>query len=222
MTTLDVHPIPSFRELRLLAETSPVIRACIELRKQELAATDWDITPTGPSDCELAPDFAERRKEAVRFFRQPDPGFASFYSWMGALAEQVLVLNTCPLYLTYPQPGRKGLLGRNVDGVSVLDPDRLVPSPPRVFPAGPLALSLRYDEGKLDLKATEEAVPEEFGIPLHALGIDDLPEPAKSLRPLDSELRGWFKSLADWILQEKCGAHDLEWTWDTRDALAGQ
>lgn len=221
MTTLDVHPIPSFRELRHLADTSPVIRTCIELRKQELAATGWDITPAGRDSYEATPDFAGRRLETVRFFRQPDPGFASFYSWMGALAEQVLVLNTCPVYLSYPG-SQPGLLGSTVSGLSLLDAERLVPSPPRVFPAGPLVLSLRYDEGKLDLKATEEAAPEEFGIPLHALGIDGRPEPDKPLRPLDSELRGWFKSLADWVLQEKCGAHDLEWTWDTRDTLAGQ
>jgi hypothetical protein len=209
--------LPSIRELREIASTFPVVRACIELRKQEVASAEWDIIPATQAaeslhgDYKASQDFAARRREAVRFFRQPEPNYGSFHAWAGRLLDEVLVTATCPLYLPYNPTN--GLLGSNVAEIALLDADRLIPPPARVFPAGPLVLALRRDDdGKLDKDATEKAAPKEFGIPYEALGIERSEEDG-TLRPLGSELRAWLKGVADWVLQEKCGACDLEWAW---------
>lgn len=68
-------------------------------------------------------DFGKRRAEALRFFRQPDPGFDDWGAFISALLEQVLVYDAMSLLLK-PKRGRglrKGILGSDLDCIELID-----------------------------------------------------------------------------------------------------
>ena len=69
--------LADFGTLKTLADLYSVARACIEIRKNEIAGLDWDIIPT--KDAAKAyhgsnrsmKDFGDRRGQALKFSANP-------------------------------------------------------------------------------------------------------------------------------------------------------
>jgi hypothetical protein len=141
-------PLVPWRVLRQAAETD-VIRRCIELRKSELAYTDWDITPTegaiealavatGNSSKasvkrELIRDTKDEIDRVKRFFARPDRlNDLTFGDWMAGLLEEHFVLDATTIY---PWRDERGSLHSFVglDGSTIkplLDVNGNRPQPP--------------------------------------------------------------------------------------------
>ena len=117
----------SFANLRAYADMYSVVRACIQVRKEEILGLDWDITPTDDAargmrgDLDKHDDFQERRLEALKFFKRPDPNYHDFSGWMSAVLEDVFVVDALALYLHPPRVDGKGVLGSNLAALEVLD-----------------------------------------------------------------------------------------------------
>ena len=135
-----------FEALRTISDTYSVARACIELRKNEIIGLGWDIVPTREAQKSMRGsdrqhmDFAQRRAEAIKFFKRPDPEkYHTFNAWLSALLEDVFVIDALSIYLQPSRTRGKGLLGSNlaalclIDGTSVrplLDIQGGTPQPP--------------------------------------------------------------------------------------------
>ena len=120
-------PLATFAELRRLALTSAVARACIELRTQEIAWRDWDIVPD-PALAQslrgrphLTAESSDRRAQALRWFRRPDSIYATFTEWLRAAIYEVLTVDALALYQHPPQNPGYGLLGGPVASLDLVD-----------------------------------------------------------------------------------------------------
>lgn len=117
----------TFANLRMYADAYSVVRACIQVRKEEILGLDWDIVPTDPAqrkmrgDADLHADFQKRRQEALDFFHRPDPNFHDFTGWLGAVLEDVLVVDALAVYLHPSRVPGKGVLGSDLAALEVLD-----------------------------------------------------------------------------------------------------
>ena len=114
MTGIAARPLPSFTELRQLAARSPMAHACIELRTQQVAWCDWDIT-------------GERRTEVVRWFHRPDADYAGMHDWLRAAMRDVLTADSLAIYLRPAQKPGHGLLGSDLAALELLDGSLLAP-----------------------------------------------------------------------------------------------
>lgn len=119
--------LATFAQLRTIADTYSVARACINVRKQELVGLDWDIIPTKAAEKKMRGDkvgrrdFDERRAKIMRFFRKPDPNYFSFGSWFGAQLEDVMAVDALSLYLHPPRVKGKGVMGSNLAAFELID-----------------------------------------------------------------------------------------------------
>lgn len=129
------YKLASFQTLKSLADTYSILRTCLERRKNEIRALDWDIVLTQDAakayqgDREAMRDFGERRAKALRFFRRPDPNYYNFESFLHAMMDQVFTIDALSLYMC-PKKGRgmgRGLLGSDLDGLWVLDGSTIRP-----------------------------------------------------------------------------------------------
>jgi SPP1 gp7 family putative phage head morphogenesis protein len=120
--------LADFGTLKTLADLYSVARACIELRKNELAGLDWDIVPTKDAakayngSIRMMKDFGDRRGQAMKFFARPDPDYISFQSLMTALLEEIFVFDALSL-LIRPKRGkglRRGVLGSDLDCLELI------------------------------------------------------------------------------------------------------
>ena len=117
----------SFANLRMYADAYSVVRACIQVRKEEILGLDWDIVPTDEAqremrgNADLHEDFQKRRAEALNFFKRPDPNYHDFTGWMGAVLEDVLVVDALSVYIHPPRVAGKGVLGSDLAALEVLD-----------------------------------------------------------------------------------------------------
>ena len=117
----------TFANLRMYADAYSVVRACIQVRKEEILGLDWDIVPTDEAqrkmrgDADAHADFQKRRREAIDFFHRPDPNFHDFTGWMGAVLEDVLVVDALAVYLHPSRVPGKGVLGSDLAALEVLD-----------------------------------------------------------------------------------------------------
>ncbi len=120
--------LADFGTLKTLSELYSVARACIQLRKSEIRALEWDIAPTKEAskamrgDRAAMKDFGARRQEAVKFFRRPDPDYFTWNSWLDASLEQIFTYDALAL-LMMPKWGkgsRKGLLGSDLDSLQLI------------------------------------------------------------------------------------------------------
>lgn len=157
-TTPDTDRGISGALLRMLADSSWLVRRCIEIRKHELCALDWDIVPRGQNA-------KERRVNAVKhdalirhlrdFFRYPEAYFSYDYGerdpatgvevgtwqrrgllgwqdWLNSCLEEYFVGDWLALW---PQRtlGNEMLGFRRVDGSTIkalVDLDGRIPPPP--------------------------------------------------------------------------------------------
>ena len=126
--------LASFDQLRILASKYSVARACIDLRQQEIRGLDWEITLTKDaakayqaSHADMK-DFGERAAEATKFFRNPDPDYWNFDSFLNALLEEIFVYDALSLIFRPKFGERLGMGGKGLLG-SKLDSLRLVSGP---------------------------------------------------------------------------------------------
>jgi len=121
--------------LKTLSETYSVLRSCLNRRKDEIRALDWDIVLTEDAakayqgDRKAMRDFGERRAEALKFFKRPDTDYDDFGSWLYALAEQLFVYDAVSVYMC-PKKGQglgRGLLGSDLDEVWLIDGSSIRP-----------------------------------------------------------------------------------------------
>ena len=123
--------LASFDQLATLSRRYSVARACLEIRIEEIRALEWDITLTTDAakayqgDNHAMRDFGERKAEAKRFFRRPDPDFWNFDTFLNAFLEEIFVYDALSIIFrpkfgaTFGMGGR-GLLGSNLDSLNLV------------------------------------------------------------------------------------------------------
>ena len=179
--------LATFAELRRFAETSPVAHACIELRAMEIASTGWDIGPEPAlaraiqGHHSLMADFAERRARAVRFFRQPDPNYASFTSWLRDAMRETFTDDALAIYLHPPKrPGAGALPGSNVAALGILDGALIEP----VLSANGKTAGYAQHSIAVQRRTTVEMITSPLsGAPEALYGCAQMEYPVFSLRP---------------------------------------
>jgi hypothetical protein len=103
-TPPGTHKLVDFKTLRTLADVEPILRRCIEVRKQEIAQLDWKITPKDPRDRN---DYSEAIAAVTRFFEQPDRiNGVEFEEWVKMALEEVLVVDALSVYRHPDRAGR--------------------------------------------------------------------------------------------------------------------
>lgn len=122
--------LAGFDQLKTLSRLYSILRTCIEIRKSEIRALEWDIVLTKDAakaykgDRAAMRDFGERRAKALKWFRKPDPDYFTFSSWLNTLLDQVFTIDALSLYMCPTKGGRrsgKGLLGSGLDSLWLVD-----------------------------------------------------------------------------------------------------
>lgn len=119
--------LATFPQLRTIADTYSVARACISLRKQELVGLEWDIVPTKAAEKKMRGsatarlEWDERRAKVMRFFRKPDSNYFGFSSWFSAQLEDVFAVDALSLYMHPPRMRGKGVMGSNLAALELID-----------------------------------------------------------------------------------------------------
>lgn len=127
--------LADFNTLRTLADLYSVARAAIELRKSEIIGLEWDVMPTRDASKAMRGNhkdmksFADRRAEAIRFFRKPDPDYFTWNSWLDAVLEEILVFDALSiLFRRKLVKGQgKGLLGSDLDSLQLISGQTIRP-----------------------------------------------------------------------------------------------
>ena len=123
------YNLASFSTLYSLSNLYSILRRCLQIRKQEIRALDWDIVLTKDAakayrgDRKAMRDFGERQAKVKKWFRRPDPNYFTFGAWLDAMLDQVFVYDALSLYMC-PVKGRgmgKGLLGSDLDSLWLVD-----------------------------------------------------------------------------------------------------
>lgn len=88
----------SFTELRRIAAANPLVRACVEIRKNEMRALRWDIVPD-PCRVTVRGGAAGNALSAARkFWERPDGAYMNFDGWLRAALEQLLVTDALAIF----------------------------------------------------------------------------------------------------------------------------
>jgi len=144
------YKLIDFGTLRSLARIHDVSRRCIEVRKQEIATMDWEVTFKDPDQAKAQKQQARARsraaangrtiatqelsaddqaiKELTAFWDAPDPiRQFGFDDWLKLLVENILVIDA-PTIFPHPtwQPGR-GRLGSDLYALEILAGDTIKP-----------------------------------------------------------------------------------------------
>lgn len=144
------YKLIDFATLRSLARIHDVSRRCIEVRKQEVATMDWEVSFKDPDRAKAQKQQARARsraaaagrtiatqelseddlaiQELTAFWDQPDPIRQLGYDdWLKMLVENVLVIDA-PAIFPHPtwMPG-KGRLGSDLYALEVLQGDTMKP-----------------------------------------------------------------------------------------------
>lgn len=94
-----------FQTLRNMADLHGVTRKCIEIRKREVADSDWEITVRSRSKKDAIKtrndDAVQKDIERItKFFERPDPiQGRSFGAWIKTALEEVFVIDALSIYL---------------------------------------------------------------------------------------------------------------------------
>lgn len=127
------YKLASFQTLRRFADTYSILRAALNIRKEEMMGIEYDIGPTKEAD-ELArgnkpamQDLKARGKKALEFWARPDPNYYGFQSWLGAMLEEIFVIDALSLYLHPTRLDGKGPFGSNLASVEILSGDTIRP-----------------------------------------------------------------------------------------------
>lgn len=118
----------SFQTLRDLAVIYDVARACIETRKKEIKALDWDIVARDEGE---GAKHKDQIREIRSFFTKPDQEHY-FDQWLNALGEDRFVIDALTIFKRKTRGGKLYAL-EPVDGATVkplLDVNGRTPVPP--------------------------------------------------------------------------------------------
>jgi hypothetical protein len=125
--------LASFAALRRYADVYSVVRTMINIRKDEISGTEWDIGPTKDvaaqtkGDKGAAKDQRERALKIVNFFKHVDPDYDSFQSWMGALMEELFVIDAMSVYVHPTRVDGKGPFGSSLAALEALNGETIRP-----------------------------------------------------------------------------------------------
>lgn len=154
--------LTSFANLRTVADTYSIARACVEVRISEILALGWDIVPTKEAEKKLRgdkkgrADWETRRAPIFKWFNKPDPNrFFSFSSWLRALLEDMLVVDAACFYLHPSRTKGKGVAGSDLAALAYIDGTTMRPlldihgaKPP---PPNPAYAQYMYGVPRVDL-----------------------------------------------------------------------
>lgn len=121
--------LADFQTLQTLSNLYSVARACIEYLKREITSLEWDILPTQDAakamrnDTAALKDFGDRRAQAIKFLRRPDPDYFSWQTWLSVVLEEILVYDALSIVLR-PKWGKgmgKGILGSDLDCLNIIN-----------------------------------------------------------------------------------------------------
>ena len=122
--------LTSFNVLRSLADTYSVARACVDKRKQEIVALDWDIVQTDEAEQALMgdesarADWEKRRTIVKEFFEHPDSArakYPTFGTWLNALLEDRFVIDAVAIHLVPPRKKGSGPFGSDLASLDLID-----------------------------------------------------------------------------------------------------
>lgn len=125
-----------FATLRSIADTYSVARSCVDKRKQEIIALDWDIVPTDEAEQALMgdesarSDWEKRRAVVKEFFSQPDSDrakYPTFGAWLNALLEDRFVIDAVAVHLVPPRKKGAGPFGSDLASLDLLDGSTIQP-----------------------------------------------------------------------------------------------
>jgi hypothetical protein len=100
-----------FSTLRSLAATSPEIFMCIQVRKDQMSALEWDIAPRDKHD--KSETTAKRIAEARAFFAKPDK-VTPLKSWLQTAVDEILTIDALSIY-------KRRTRGGSVYGYEIID-----------------------------------------------------------------------------------------------------
>jgi SPP1 gp7 family putative phage head morphogenesis protein len=153
--------LASFGTLRMYADLYSVMRACIQVRKSEVRGLEWDIMPTAEAERAMRGDkaahrdFAERASVAKKFFRQPDPDYNKFGSYIDAVMEEIMVVDALSLYLHPTRKPGGGPFGSSLAALEIIAGNTIRPlvntRGGRVSPPGPGYQQYLYGVPRSDL-----------------------------------------------------------------------
>ena len=116
-----------FAQLRAYADLYSIIRAAIQIRKDELLGIDWEIVPTKAAQVAMRDnpaaqdDFDVRRQAMAEWFRRPDPSYVTFKPWFNALLEDIFVVDAACLYLHPSRQQGAGQFGSDLASLDLID-----------------------------------------------------------------------------------------------------
>ena len=119
--------LASFLQLRAFADSYSIVRAAIEVRKQEILGIEWEITPTRDARLRMKEnpgaleEWTKRKDEATAFFSRPDPEYQNYSAWMSAALEELFVTDSLSLYVHPSRLPGHGVLGSSVAALDLID-----------------------------------------------------------------------------------------------------
>ena len=122
-----------FDVLRKYADLYSVLRACINIRRDEMAGMDWDIGPTSQAqtaskgDRKAGDDMKDRANQLVHWFKHIDSNYTGFQSWFTAALEEQIVIDAVSLYLAPTRVPGKGLFGADLAELQLLSGSTIRP-----------------------------------------------------------------------------------------------
>lgn len=128
----------NFESLRNFARLYDILRICLETRKDQIAAFEWEVAPEDESieGADVPPAMKADMQRVKDFFENPDPNSMSlgWDGWLRSVVEDIFVLDAVCLYPTFK--------GKECVGLPIVDPSTIkividesgrVPQPP--YPA---------------------------------------------------------------------------------------
>lgn len=120
--------LADFNTLRTIADLYSVARACIEFLKSQITSLEWEIMPTKDAakamrgDKAAMKDFGERRAQAVKFFKRPDPDYFSWQTWLSDVLEEMLVYDALSVVVRekWGKGQGRGVLGSDLDCLNLI------------------------------------------------------------------------------------------------------
>ena len=122
-----------FNVLRGYADRYSVVRACVNIRRDEMAGLSWDVGPTASAQADskgkksLGNDQRDRANQIVQWFKRIDSNYYGFQSWFTAALEEQIVIDALSLYLAPTRVDGKGLFGSDLAELQLLDGSTIRP-----------------------------------------------------------------------------------------------
>ena len=127
------YKLAPFSVLYKYADIYSVGRACINIRRDEMAGLSWDIGATADAqavtkgDKGAVKDQRERAQKIVKWFKKIDSNYYGFQNWFTACLEQQIVIDALSLYLAPTRVNGKGLFGSDLAEAQLLDGSTIRP-----------------------------------------------------------------------------------------------